>query len=478
MPSRPEHLSMHAHSTGMRTRHEIGHSPDPNAIPEIAIARWWAEAPLTRPLRTVDGQTVEIVFRGTWSHGMGPDFRDAMITTPDGELRSGSIEIHRHSADWRAHGHDRDPAYNDVVLHLVLAHDGQPTRRVDGNSVPVAILDLATSALSPAESIAGDWSRIGGAVCADDLWKRSPARILRAVWDLGDRRLGAKAARVEALLTDSDPGQVLWEQILDGLGYSSNREPMRLLARSVPLQTLTSLATTVEPDQRPLAAMGVLLGAAGFLPLAQPHAEAGGLQREDVLALESHWAEIGGAWHRTTLPPSRWKLARVRPANHPARRIATAGLLATRSESGLVFETVEAIRARADLMSMFVEWSEWQGERLLGAGRAADIVINTCIPFALALAHHSGDAELAEAVGECWERHPPGELNSVVRRAAIQVAGKPSLRGLGARGQQGLILLDGSLCQPRRCFECPIAHLVVTVEPPQAGDTEPVPPRR
>jgi hypothetical protein len=43
------------------------------------------------------------------------------------------------------------------------------------------------------------------------------------------------------------------------------------------------------------------------------------------------------------------------------------------------------------------------------------------------------------------------------------------MRRLGARLQQGLIHLDQSLCAPRRCFECPIAAVVVRETAPQSG---------
>src|SRR5215211_6634175 len=54
--------------------------------------------------------------RGTWTHGFGPDFRDAMIVIDGRDLVAGSIELHLRSGGWRAHGHHLDPRYNEVVL--------------------------------------------------------------------------------------------------------------------------------------------------------------------------------------------------------------------------------------------------------------------------------------------------------------------------------------------------------------------------
>ena len=56
-------------------------------------------------METVDGGEVQIVYRGSWSHGLGPDFQKALIDLGDGGLASGSIEIHLAASAWREHGH-------------------------------------------------------------------------------------------------------------------------------------------------------------------------------------------------------------------------------------------------------------------------------------------------------------------------------------------------------------------------------------
>src|SRR3712207_8798571 len=39
--------------------------------PEIALSAAWQAGRFAAPLRTTDGQSVEVVHRGTWSHGLG-----------------------------------------------------------------------------------------------------------------------------------------------------------------------------------------------------------------------------------------------------------------------------------------------------------------------------------------------------------------------------------------------------------------------
>ena len=50
--------------------------PDP---PEIVLSAAWHGGAVPATLVTIDGVPLEIVHRGTWSHGLGPDFNDALI---------------------------------------------------------------------------------------------------------------------------------------------------------------------------------------------------------------------------------------------------------------------------------------------------------------------------------------------------------------------------------------------------------------
>ncbi len=99
----------------------MGKSP---RVAEITLSAAWHAGAVPARLDTTDGVSLEIVHRGTWSHGLGPDFRDALILFDGRELRAGSVEIHLRTRGWSDHGHHLDPAYDTVVLHLVGQHDG------------------------------------------------------------------------------------------------------------------------------------------------------------------------------------------------------------------------------------------------------------------------------------------------------------------------------------------------------------------
>ncbi|HEV2107238.1 MAG TPA: DUF2851 family protein [Thermomicrobiales bacterium] len=435
----------------------------PLAFPEIALSAVWRDQAFTLPLRTVDGRAVEVVNRGVWTHGFGPDFRDAMILLDGRELCTGSIEIHHRTSSWHHHGHDADPRYDDVVLHVVYTHDGGETRRHNGGLVPVVeIAGVVGELLEAPATSSSDWSRFGGPACAPELTASRPRVVREILHQLGDVRLAAKAASMEAALTALTPGEVLYQHLCDGLGYRANREPMRVIAGSIPLRAIEALLSVRRPPERRTVALGLLFGVAGFLPLASMDAGFARITPDETPLIEEAWLRHGAAWHDQALPPTAWTRARVRPANHPAARITALATVVINAleRGGLVAALISALRADQDTVQTLRDLAT-AGSPLLGQDRATAIVTNGLIPFALALAEQASDFELLDAASSAWERLPSAGTNETVRRATRQVAGNIPIRALGARGHQGLIHLDTALCAPRRCYECPIAHRVL-----------------
>lgn len=436
------------------------------AIPEIALCAAWHDGAFPRPLQTIDGTPIDIVHRGFWSHGLGPDFQDTLLLFGTHELRAGAVEVHLRTRGWVDHGHHLDPAYDSVILHVVAQHDGSETRRQDGALVPV--LEIGHIDASQAPDMAGwAWDRVGGRSCAEDVAHDRPGVLRTVLYRLGDARLAARAARLEARLAAEPPGEILWSELLDGLGYAANRAPMRALAVRVPAAALASrLEASSRNDRDPLA-RGLLLGCAGFLPLSPAEANLGRLSTGDVRQLEGAWRDGGAAWRDAPLSPSAWNLSRVRPANHPVPRLLAAASVITAAASGggLDPTLLAVVRDASDAIAALRSLTGGDGGPGIGADRAIDIIASVLIPFALACAEQSGDRDLGDAARMHWERLPNPAPNAVTRRALGQVAGTARLGKIGARGAQGLIQLDTALCQPRRCFECPVAAVALSSRP-------------
>ncbi|HXO74991.1 MAG TPA: DUF2851 family protein, partial [Puia sp.] len=76
-------------------------------------------------LVTEAGEELQILSPGELNTNAGPDFRNARIRLND-TVREGPVELHINASDWGRHGHDDDPNYRGVILHVVWENDGGP----------------------------------------------------------------------------------------------------------------------------------------------------------------------------------------------------------------------------------------------------------------------------------------------------------------------------------------------------------------
>jgi hypothetical protein len=425
-------------------------------IAEIDLCRAWTRLPRSIPLTTTDGRSVDVIHLGTWTYGFGPDFRDAIISIDDGPTEHGSIELHLRTRGWSEHHHHLDPRYNDVVLHIVGQHDAVETRRADGKLVPTVVLDIRAMGL-PTHEV--DWSLVGGAVCAERLAREQPDLIRGIVGRLGDTRITARTDRIESRLTELPPDAVLYAEILDALGYVANREPMAAIAARL---TWSNLGVIAGQDSGSFdRIIASLLGAGGFLPLSDAEIAHTGLLPDRAQALITNWSGIRSNWDLAPIASTDWTIARIRPANHPIRRLMQAAALIAGSGFHLTANLLSPLRGATDPTPFLIECVDRTGVPALGSDRARAIATNVLIPFGFALASQTGDAELAESTARIWESLPGAESNERTRRAVRQITGDIGMKRIGARLQQGLIHLDQTLCGPRRCYECPIAAVVV-----------------
>ena len=103
---------------------------------------------VSAPLITEQGYLISVFKPGSHNKQGGPDFEFAELILND--LRwVGAVEIHLRSSDWYRHGHNNDPAYDAVILHVVREDDVEVCRN-DGTLmhtmtlkkvVPTALVD-------------------------------------------------------------------------------------------------------------------------------------------------------------------------------------------------------------------------------------------------------------------------------------------------------------------------------------------------
>ena len=399
---------------------------EPRHGPEEAVVRLWQNADrLAAGLVTQDGRRLNVLYPGRRSSSAGPDFRDCVLSTDSGDIVVGDVEVHVTEGGWTAHGHHVDSNYNGVVLHVVLAPNGRSTTTLESRAeAPVAAIGAARQR----ETVDAEPTQR-----ADE---DTPASTLRKRLDrAGDERFRSKAEGYRMELEAGDAEQVLYAGIMEALGYSANRRPFAVLAGNVPVDRLRSFRN--EPGETRLLAIRAMLVSASGLTSTASQADA-----------ERFRAVL------KSLPPVEkiaepWKTFRVRPSNHPTRRIEGAAVLIDRAlDEGFVSSLAKTVRQGTH--RPVVQWLTAQP--FIGESRAREIAVNVVLPFMYARGGVARDRELRNASKEIFQRMPGLADNEITREMKRMLP--PGVDTRGARRQQGLIHLykhmrrDASMSSP------------------------------
>jgi hypothetical protein len=422
----------------------------PEALLQYA---WQTLAFDTQGLRCTDGQPVALVQPGRLNTDQGPDFSDARIRIGDA-LWAGPVEIHRTSADWYAHGHDRDPAYNAVVLHVVAHSTGQPVLRADGTAIPELELGprLAPELLSRSAALLAG---IGSFPCANLIHQVQPFYVRRWLQRLGWDRIEQKAARVRAIhrATGQDWQQTAWVTLARAFGTHVNKEAFEAWALRLPVRHLQRLA-----DQ-PASAEALVLGSAGFA-----NSDSAESVNDDSYwqTLLGDWAHLRAKHQLADQPPVAFRHARLRPPNFPELRLVQlAALLCTFPN---LIQVLEQPRQLVDTDRTIAPSDFWRGHfraatpasrpasRALSVGFRTTLLINCVVPVALCYGEAKGETDHREALMGLLEELP-AESN---RTTAIYEAAK--IRPGSALESQGMLLLEAEYCTPKHCLRCEIGH--------------------
>ncbi len=420
-------------------------------------------------LKTASEQSLTVVYPGKSSDVPGSDFQDAVIKV-DGCTLKGNIEVHVKSSDWRKHGHHQNPAYNGVILHVVMRHDCQCDAELqNGAVIPTVNIDkyLKNDKGMP----------VFGMVPCSGIGTYSNDKLLEILDTAGVARFYEKVAQFQNDLKDKDAGQCLYCGIMKALGYVRNKEPFLKLAERVPLSVLESVVQNEGTDQKSLIhQQSLLLGNAGFLPSQRTEVKHSQVADcPDVSKLEALWKI---SEHRNVMPYTDWQVFRVRPSNSPLRRIVGMSLLIQRyREKGLLAGLVGFVRGvplekgyhylEAGLMVSgddywashfdFNKQCRGMSKWLIGQSRAADIVINVLLPFVYARGKDNGQIEIAEKAFALFRSYPTVETNTVERHMRMQF-GLKSTQVNSAQRQQGLLHLYKKFCTQGRCRECKVVN--------------------
>jgi hypothetical protein len=392
------------------------------------------------------GKKYTILKPGTWNREPGPDFKNATITIDQQQLH-GDIEIHLKPENWLQHGHQFDPAYNNVILHIVW--ENPKSKRIPEN---IPVIELSSQLIIAEDKI---WelqspdsyskNQIHPPVeCAQQMNLISDDVLQYTFRAAGLSRLQRKVNSIKLLSSKYGFNQALYTLLADAMGYKSNRQPFRQLSLNVSLEQLHGLSE--------LQRKALLWGSSGLLPdysQAEVHPE-----------LLNECKELWDVWwalrQEKDQPRPNWKRSSLRPTNSPERRIsallnilekcdfqpeiyieAAIHLLKQGQSPRKYFEQVFAI---SDPWSKFCNYKTKLTKelKLIGKSRQMDIIINVFIPAMIAKIDESSEEPLLHDIYRFYcslpksqdnhtldiARHrffiPPARMKSVITKAVDQ----------------------------------------------------------
>ncbi|HRR09869.1 MAG TPA: DUF2851 family protein [Rhodothermales bacterium] len=440
------------------------HEPTSTRIPELLVQRIWRDLQFQHVhARTTEGAALAIMSPGRHNtETSGPDFFAASLKMGE-EQWAGDVEIHVRSGDWLTHGHERDPAYDRVILHVSLFEDEWTgkVRRRDGSLIPELIL---LPLLEPGfkNLLYQHFIQKEHTFLCQPQWHHIPATYIRQhLPAYSAERLSTKSQKTAPHL------QALFVHILEGLGYTQNRIPMQLLANRVEVEWLYGLPVAEDRE-------ALLLGAAGLLPRPKDLLEADRVTSDYVMDLTSRFERLTVRYGITPLAPQVWRFSGLRPANFPPLRLAQAAALF--SPGGLFDgDPVEAVYEASCQRDAILQLRKmlrippspfWQNHFLLttasgkspavmGRDRADILIANALLPAIWAAYAHPNNPHFSAHLSTLLIKLPKTD-DTIVRQFA-----HPHWSPENAMEVQAIHQLYKQHCQKLNCLVCPFGRLIL-----------------
>lgn len=481
-------------------------------FPELFLRHIWQHQLFTSDgLHTANGKPVTILSPGQSNSDAGPDFTDARIRIGNITFY-GDVELHCDASSWETHGHHTDPHYNRVILHVVLTdkHPDRPARTSTRRHLPLLILHPFLDPVLDEQLKQFSESAYNArmTIPCQELNHDVPSSVI-ATWidHLAEERLELKIRRFEERLRQlvderrmivrepypryyGDPDEIpdpapsynrkdyapveIWEQLLfegimEGLGYAKNQAPFLALAQSMRLSWLRE-----RGQDRVDMIMALLFGAAGLLP------PRGSIREKEsglyARRLRSLWSAERKGFGGQRLHAADWTFFRLRPANFPTLRLAAMSFLFPKLFSNhcmrALIRLVKADGTPRDCLASLHELFTYTPDQFwqyhyhfgrksvrvvprLGRGRVNEIITNAILPIFLLYARIFRDRTIRERTRSVLLLPEMVQENSTTRLMRKHLFGTRVPIETPFR-QQGTIQLFSFYCKNHRCEECAI----------------------
>ena len=396
-----------------------------------------------RELTTTDGRLVEVIDAGLHNHNAGPDFFNAKVKI-GGTLWVGNVEIHDRASDWYQHGHDKDPHYDNVVLHVCETIDSDVTNS-KGQYIPQLQLSvpqhvrehyeelLKTDHYPPCYRIIPDLTRL---MVHSWMAALQTERLERKTDDIRRRAEQCGGSWEDAYFVT----------LARNYGFGINSDTFEQWAMNVPLQAVGHHRDDLFQIE------AIFFGQAGLLD--------GEGEDDYYLRLQKEYRYLRQKFTLTPMSASAWKFLRLRPQNFPHIRIAQLAMLYYEQRLNLsrLLNAEHLDEVNALLLTHVSDY--WRThytfdsqptkpmEKHLSPASIDLIIINSVAPMLFTYGKYKSDQHLCDRAFSLWEQLK-AENNAIIRDWAA--AGVPCEN---AADSQALLQLHRNYCMRRDCLRC------------------------
>lgn len=388
-------------------------------------------------LKTTQGEKIDVVKPGFQNRMSGPDISDAHIRI--GEiLWVGNVEFHVKSSHWKTHHHDIDPAYSNIILHVVFVDD-EPLCDALGNLVPTLVLKFSNSL---AERYSLLLQQKDYSYCNSGIAKMSSLSTVSFTSRLAVERLERKVATVASCLKQNknDWYETFWQLLSRGFGFGKNSLGFELMAKSLPykliLKNLDSFVSVIS----------MMYGQAGFLD--EDH-----YKGNDKAQLKLQYNFNSVRYSLNPIDSKVWKYSGMRPQNSPFLRMRQLAKIITKSQ--FVFSDMLEGRSLDDMLTL-LSYEPNAEIPELGLETKFSLIINIIVPFLVSYSNYTDDFNYSERAYELLEEIP-AEKNSIVTEKR-----KSGFIVKNALDSQAVIELENEYCKQLRCIDCQIGRIIVS----------------
>ncbi|MNK65302.1 hypothetical protein D3C87_845900 [compost metagenome] len=399
----------------------------------------------TLNLKSVQNEQITIIKTGDYLELSGPDFFNAHIEIGN-QKWAGNVEIHLKSSDWYLHNHEKDPAYKNVILHVVWENDTAIFRE-NNTEIPVLVLRDYVS-----KEIIENYN----ALVSPKTWI-SCERQLKEIngfvfknWQerLFFERLERKSKFIYQLLeeTNQDWEAVLFCLLAKNFGLNTNGNSFLQISKAIPFSIIRKESYEVENLE------ALLFGVAGLLET----------EKEDVYHkdLKFRYFYLLHKYQIEKIYVDPVQFFKLRPDNFPTIRLSQLGALYHRHQN--LFSKIidlKSVDAVYNLLTASAS-SYWQNHyqfdkespkktKTLSKSFLDLLIVNTIIPLQFAYSTIMGESISEDLID--FMNEVASEKNAIIDKF-----NSFGIRSHSAFESQALLELKNEYCERKACLKCAI----------------------